>query len=125
MLPYTLYKVVHIFGLALVMVTLGGLAVHAMAGGTRQTNPARGMIGALNGIGFLLILVGGFGMLARLGVMHGAGFPGWIWAKILIWVALVVAMLLPYRVPSLTRPMLVILPVLGGLAAYMAIYKPI
>ena len=60
MLPYTLYKVVHIIGLALVMSTLGGLAVHAMAGGTRQTNPARGLIGALNGVGFLLILVGGF-----------------------------------------------------------------
>lgn len=125
MLPYTLYKVVHIVGLVLVMSTLGGLAVHAMAGGTRKTNPARGMIGALNGIGFLLILVGGFGMLARLGVMHGAGFPGWLWAKIAIWGALVVAMILPYRIPALARPMLVALPVLGGLAAYMAIYKPI
>ena len=64
-------------------------------------------------------------MLARLGVMHGAGFPGWLWAKIAIWGALVVAMLLPYRVPALARPVLVALPVLGGLAAYMAIYKPI
>jgi hypothetical protein len=32
---------------------------------------------------------------------------------------------LPYRRPALARPVLLALPLLAGLAAYMAIYKPL
>jgi len=56
--------------------------------------------------------------------MHGAGFPGWLWLKIVIWVLLAAAAALPYRRPSLAVPLLVAVPVLAGLAAWSAIYKP-
>ena len=34
----------------------------------------------------LVILIGGFGMLARLGFRHGANFPLWLWVKLAVWV---------------------------------------
>lgn len=125
MLSYQFYNTLHVIGILLLVTALGGMALHAANGGTRVTNVARGLIAALHGLGALLILVAGFGMLARLGVMHGAAFPGWVWAKLAIWAILVGAAFAPYRWPALARPMLLALPLLGGLAAYMAIYKPI
>lgn len=125
MFSHQFYNVVHIVGLLFLISALGGLAFHAANGGVRTGSRGRGLIMALHGIGALLILVGGFGMLARLGIMHGGGFPGWIWVKLGIWVVLGAAAVLPYRFPALAKPLLLLVPLLGGLAAYMAIYKPI
>ena len=124
MLSHQFYNVVHILGIVLLVMALGGMALHAANGGTRRENAARGLIAALHGIGAFLILLGGFGMLARLGVMHGSGFPGWIWVKLVIWVLLGAAALLPYRRPALARPLLFVVPGLAAVAAYMAVYKP-
>jgi len=124
MLPYAFYKVVHIVGIVLVMSALGGIAVHALSGGTKQSNAARRLVVALHGTGVLLILVGGFGMLARLGFRHGAMFPGWLLVKLGVWGLLGAAVALPYRRPTLARSMLVVVPLLAALAAYMAVYKP-
>ena len=63
-------------------------------------------------------------MLARLGFLHGANFPGWLWVKIIIWVILSAVVLLPYRRPGLAKPLLLVLPLLAGVAVYMALYKP-
>lgn len=124
MFSHAFYNVVHIIGIAALVAALGGMALHGASGGTRATSAARPLIAALHGLGALLILVGGFGMLARLGVMHGAGFPGWLWLKIVIWVLLAAAAALPYRRPALAVPLLVLVPVLAGIAAWSAIYKP-
>ena len=124
MLSHQFYNVVHILGIVLLVMALGGMALHAANGGTRRENAARGLIAALHGIGAFLILLGGFGMLARLGAMHGSGFPGWIWVKLVIWVLLGAAALLPYRRPALARPLLFVVPGLAAVAAYMAVYKP-
>lgn len=125
MLSHQLYNVVHIVGIALLVLALGAMAMHAVNGGTRQNNVARGLVATLHGTGVLLILVGGFGMLARLGFQHGGSFPGWLQVKLVVWVLLAAAAALPYRRPALARPMLLVVPMLAGLAAYMAIYKPI
>jgi hypothetical protein len=125
MFSHPFYNVVHIVGIVLAMSALGATAIHALNGGTRQTNRARALVAALHGVGVLLILVGGFGMLARLGFRHGANFPGWLWVKLAVWVAVAALVVVPYRRPALAKPVYVALPILGGLAAYMAIYKPI
>jgi hypothetical protein len=81
-------------------------------------------VGSVHGVGALLILVGGFGMLARIGFQHGANFPGWLWVKLIVWTILSAVVLLPYRKPALARPFFVLLPLLAGVAVYMALYKP-
>jgi hypothetical protein len=121
---HAFYNVVHIVGIALVMSALGGAAVQAFAGGPGAGRGARGLVAALHGLGALLILVGGFGMLARLGFRHGANFPGWLWVKLGVWATAAALLAVIGRRPALARPAFLALPALAGLAAYMAIYKP-
>jgi uncharacterized membrane protein SirB2 len=125
MIPYATYKLIHIIGILLVFLSLGGLTLHAANDGTRASNRARKLVAATHGIGLFVVLLGGFGLLARIGVMHGAGFPGWIWVKLVIWVLLGALFALPYRKPGFARPLWVAIPVLGAIAVYMAIYKPL
>lgn len=124
MISYQAYKVIHLLGIFLTLTGLAGLALAAANGATKQTNPARRLISAWHGAGLLIALVGGFGLLARLGVMHGAAFPGWVWAKLAIWIVVGALVAVPYRRPDLARLVFIALPVLGGLAAWLAIYKP-
>ena len=56
MLPYSFYKIVHILGIALALVSLGGFAVHALNGGAKSDNRARTLLIAMHGTGAFLIL---------------------------------------------------------------------
>ena len=124
MFSYSFYKVVHIFGILLTWSALGALVLHAANGGDKSTNKKRGLVAATHGIGMVIILVGGFGLLARIGQMHGSGFPVWIWIKLGIWVLTGALIMLPLRVPKLATPLWFLIPMLGGVAAYTAGYKP-
>lgn len=123
MFPRDFYEIVHIVGIALLFVAIGGVSVHAANGGTKANSTTRPLVGSIHGIGSLLILTGGFGMLARMG-FTGGPFPGWLWGKLVIWTILSVVVLLPYRKPALARPFLLLLPLLAGAAVYLALYKP-
>ena len=123
MIPYEMYKVLHLLSVMLLFLCFGGLAIYVAAGGTRAANPNRTLVAALHGTAAFLVLLGGFGLLARLGLVQGR-FPLWVWIKLGVWVVLGVAVLLPYRRPALARPLFLLYPVLGGLAAWAAVYKP-
>lgn len=123
MIPYETYKLIHLLGFWLIVLALGGLSLHAINGGTRASNTARRLVAITHGVGLFLVLLGGFGLLARIGVVHG-GFPGWVWVKLAVWVAIGALLALPYRRPELGRVLWVAIPVLGAVAASMAIYKP-
>jgi hypothetical protein len=123
MISYGVYRLIHFVGIMFLFLALGGLALHAANGGTKTTNRARALVAATHGIALFIILLGGFGMLARLGIAH-TGFPGWVWAKFGIWLVLGALFMLPYRFPGFARPLWVILPLLGATAAYMALFKP-
>lgn len=124
MLPYAFYKIVHILGIALVLVALGGFAVHALNGGAKAENRARRLLIGMHGVGALFVLVGGFGLLARINFTHGSGFPLWLWVKLAVWALTAALVMLPYRAPRAARPMLIALPLLAMTAAIMAVYKP-
>ena len=124
MLPYSFYKIVHILGIDLTLVALGGMTVHALNGGVKAENAARRMIIAMHGGGVFLILLGGFGLLARIGFAHGSGFPLWLWVKLALWTAFAVIAALPYRRPQAGKTLLIALPLLAMGAAMMAVYKP-
>lgn len=124
MFPRDFYEILHIVGIAMLFLAIGGVATHAANGGTKAGSQTRGLMSSVHGVGALLILVGGFGMLARIGFKHGANFPGWLWVKLLVWLVLSAIVLLPYRKPALAKPFIFILPLLAGLAVYMALYKP-
>lgn len=123
-MPYPVYKLLHFLGIFMVLTVLAAAGMHVLRGGTRADNPYRKALGAAHGVGAFLILLGGFGMLARLGIMHG-GLPLWAYFKIAIWVALSGAIAVVYRGPVLARTLLFVVPLLALLAGAIALYKPV
>lgn len=123
-MSYVAYKLVHLFGLFALFAALAGMAGHAAAGHPKADNTSYRALLFLHGAGALIALTGGFGLMARTGILHGALFPGWIWAKLILWLLLGGMIALPYRNRPLARTLLLGLPVLGLLGAYLANYKP-
>jgi len=121
-MSYTFYKILHLAAVLGVFAALGAACLHAMNGGAREGTAGRGLVNALHGVGLLIALVGGFGLLARLNL--ATAWPGWVWAKLAIWLIAGVYVVVPYRRPALARPMLLALPLIGLAAAWLAIAKP-
>jgi hypothetical protein len=124
MISYDAYKVLHLVSVLTLFAVLGGVAVHAMNGGTRKGNAARRIVASLHVIALLVAIIAGFGLMARLDLIRG-GIPIWIWGKLAIWLITLLLLALPYRRPALARPLLLFgLPLLGAAAAWLAVYKP-
>ena len=123
-MSYVAYKLIHLFGIFSLMVALAGMASHAAAGHPKAENTGYRTLLILHGVGALVALTGGFGLMARVGITHGEGFPGWIWVKLLLWIVLGGLIAFPYRSRPLARVVLFALPLLGLLGAYLANYKP-
>ncbi|CAN5896372.1 hypothetical protein BH23GEM9_BH23GEM9_34370 [soil metagenome] len=123
-MPYAVYKLIHLLGIFVLLTTLALPCMHLLHGGTRANFPRRRLLAVAHGVASFLILLGGFGMLARLGIVH-LGLPGWILLKLGIWLVLSAALVLVLRARSGARAMIVGAPLLALLAAAIAIYKPL
>jgi hypothetical protein len=123
MISYPVYKLIHIFGIFLVFASLVGLAFYTANGGTKSNNSLRKQAGIAHGVGLFLVLLGGFGMLARLGITHFP-WPGWVFVKFAIWILFGGLYAAVARKPSIAKVMWLLLPFLGLFAAYIAILKP-
>jgi len=119
MIPYAAYKVIHIFGVISLFLSLGAYLMLS----SNKVETGRKLAGITHGIAAFIILLGGFGLLARLGFSSMSSWPSWIWIKLAIWVILAVVIVLIKRRPELRTLLWFIIPILGGVAAYMAIYK--
>jgi hypothetical protein len=121
-MPYATYKLMHFFGIFIIIVVVAAASMHTLRGGSRADMPYRRWFAVAHGIAALMVLTGGFGMLARLGGMHGA-LPGWVYAKLVIWGALGASLFLAYRRGN-ALALLIALPLLALAAGAIAIYKP-
>lgn len=122
MIPYHVYKIVHFVGIFMVLMSLAALTMHVINGGTKQ-HSFRKQLAITHGVGMLVSLIGGFGLLARLGLGHN-GLPGWIIAKLAIWFVLGGLTGVVIRKAQWAKPMWILMLVLAGGAAYFANYKP-
>lgn len=121
MISYQVYKLVHFFGIFMLLFSLGGLILHRINGGASQYSWRKQAM-VTHGVGLFLILLGGFGMLARMGLV--GGLPGWVYGKLAIWLALGALILVIRFRPGTARGLW-----WGGIAlavgaAYLAINKP-
>lgn len=125
-MSYTLYKVIHYLGLFVLVAALSaGLARLSTPGVSGETpDPWARRLGAAHGIALFLVLLGGFGMLARLGVTEGLSLPGWIWAKMTIWAVLGGLLALGRRRREWGPAILAGVPLLAALAGIIALTKP-
>lgn len=75
MIDYVDYKIIH---LTAIVILFTGLAISFHGSNLRH-------IKMLTGIGTLMTLVGGMGLLARIGVSHTEAWPLWVQVKMAIW----------------------------------------
>ncbi len=122
MIDLNTYKLIHLIGLMLLFFGFGGVLVTSYAG---FTLPKKARIFAMmsHGIGLLFILLGGFGMLARLGLAKD--MPSWVYSKLLIWLVLGGAIALAKRKADLAWTMLISFIILASTAAFIGLTKPV
>lgn len=120
-MSYEFYKILHITGLILLFFGLSSALTLKMAGAT-FTGSVKKMAFITHGLGLLFLLVSGFGLLAKLGIM--AEMPGWVWTKLGVWLAMGGAIALAKRKGQLGWPIMVLFVGLGIFAAWLAISKP-
>lgn len=116
------YKTIHVFSAMLLLFAMGGLVLRALDAKSESKTQARKLGVITHGVALLLLLVTGFGGLAKLGIM--ASMPGWAWAKIVIWLIFGGVIALIHKRPNLLKPLWFLLPLLAGVAAWLALYKP-
>ncbi len=119
-MPYQFYKVLHLAGVFLILVSLAGVIFHTISGGTKA-NAARRLAAITHGVGMLILFVAGFGLLAKLGI-HWP-WPGYIFVKFGLWLLMGGLLALAYR-PGMVRLLWFVVPLVAVLAGFLAIYKP-
>jgi hypothetical protein len=119
-MSYEFYKVLHVLGLSLVVLSLGGIILHVINGGSKENNSFRKGAMITHGVGLVLLLVAGFGMLAKLGIQ---GFPVWVSGKMAIWLALGAFVGIAYKKPQLAKKFWVGVPALVLIATTLAVLK--
>ena len=110
-MDYT-YKIIHLVGIAALAMGVGGM----MAGGDK-----RKVFFILQGVALLVMLVSGFGLLARLKL----GFPHFAMVKLVVWFVIgVTPMLLRrFRAPAIAA--ILISLTLVGIMAWLGVVKPV
>ena len=123
-MPLTFYNLIHVIGLILLVASLGAALqqrLAARAGQADATGGNRKLVMILHGTAMFLLLLGGFGALARLGVTWP--WPGFVMAKFVIWLFLGAAPTLIRKAGTDTLWWTLVLG-LASLAAYLGLYKP-
>ena len=135
MISYGVYRLVHFFGVFLLLTALGGGVIRSMLGGVARAPDAgpdgaggddraarrlRRLLAISHGVALFLILLGGFGMLARLDI----GMPGWIFGKLAVWLLLGGLLAATNRLAGRARALWFAIPVLALVAAWLAYTKP-
>ncbi len=123
-MSYQAYKVLHLLGVVFLFMSLGGMALLGMSGSFKRSVVGRRLAVVSHGVALAIILVAGFGLLARLGLMAG-GIPGWAWLKLGIWLLMGASVVALKRSAGLARVLWFVLPLLGALAAWLAVAKPV
>ena len=111
-MSYPVYKIIHLLALAALMLGLGGM----ISGGANRKPFA-----ILQGVALLVMLVSGFGLLAKLRL----GFPHFAMVKTALWVVIgVLPVVLRRAKASITVSVLVTLALVGVLA-WLGVTKPV
>jgi hypothetical protein len=112
------YRFLHLIAMFALAASLGGLVGLARAGGHAGF---RRVLVATNGTALLVMLVAGFGMLAKLKL----GMPGWIYAKLAVWLLLGVLLIPIRKQPGAANLWYAAALGLGAIGTWLALYKPL
>ncbi len=116
MTSHTAYKVMHLFGIFLTLLALG--AIHGQSRNSGAAKVSK-LFKLAHGLGLTIIIVAGFGLLAKRGLVSSP--PPWVWGKLGVWTLLAGSVLLVRRSGSLATGVWLAIPVLGAVAAYLVL----
>lgn len=117
-MSYLTYKILHLVAILFLFTSVGSLAVL----GRSESAALRKLAAIVHGVSVVVILVAGFGLLARLGFF--GNIPAWAWVKVGLWAVLAAAAWPLRRRPEWAAALWFALPALGGVAAWLAVAKP-
>jgi uncharacterized membrane protein SirB2 len=123
-MSFEFYKTLHLAGIFLLIASLGGIGLHVINGGTRNF-ANRKWIAALHGVATTVVIIAGFGLMARTNLM--ATWPTWIFGKLMAWAILAAAPAALYRATSraaiVAKIYFLLIPTVAAIAAILAIFK--
>lgn len=122
-MSYLALKILHVAGLALTFMGLAGVLGIKMSGGGQSKR--RWLFFVAHGIGLLLLLTSGFALVSRLQLTAAThSLPGWVQAKLVIWLLAGGAISLASRMSRYAEIVLLVFTALVVAAAWLAIAKP-
>ena len=113
-----IYRLIHLVGVLMVFLAFGGLIGRSLLG--VDGAKLKKLAGITSGVGLILVLLGGFGLLAKLKY----GFPGWAIVKLVVWIAFGGLIAVANRKPALAKGLWWGVLVLGLIAVSMVLWKP-
>lgn len=111
-MSFEFYKLIHVVSALALFMALGASIIANKQGGKK--------IAVQHGVALLLMLIAGFGMLAK----HHIGFPTWVIVKLVLWLILGYMVVLIKRMPEKQTVLWYATVVVGLFAVFLALYKP-
>jgi hypothetical protein len=121
-MSYEFYKIIHVTGIILLFASLGGFATFRVFATKESNRKAYKTLAMTHGISLLIVLVAGFGLIARTGIAEG-GFPLWIYGKLGIWLLAGGIFTFIKKGPLPLFGNLTVVTLLGVLATVLAVLK--
>ena len=112
------YKLLHIAGIMMLFLAIGGAVLRASL--AEKSAKMERFIIINHGLGLFIILVAGFGQLAKIGMQ----FPGWVIVKLIIWLVMGALILPIKKKPELNQVWWFFALAMGVFSGYLALYKP-
>ena len=118
-MSYLAFKLLHLIGIFIVLM---GLGAQIALSGHRERSAVHKLAGLCHGLGLLIVLFGGFGLLVSL--MVPWPWPGWLLAKLLIWLLIGSLLVFVRRNSALAHLWWWGVVALSAAAGYLALFKP-
>ena len=121
-MSYQFYKLLHLSSILFLFMSLGAQALFFIISSKEEKPGIYKSIMISHGVSLLIAFIAGFGLIVKSGL--SGGWPGWVYAKFAVWLALGGLVAFNKRVPLPWISKTLVGLGLGVIGIYIAINKP-